>query len=62
MYIRYVNDLGNGHSGYATIASGIPIQTTGTDSIAVTASDVNGLALLLQLIGKKFDKIKTLVI
>jgi hypothetical protein len=45
MYIRYVNDLGNGHSGYATIASGIPIQTTGTDSIAITSSDVNGIGV-----------------
>jgi len=43
MYIRYVNDLGNGHSGYATIASGIPIQTTGTDSISVTEANINGL-------------------
>lgn len=35
--IRYVNDLGNGHSGYIDAISGIPVSTISGQPLSVTA-------------------------
>ena len=51
--IRYVNDLGNGHSGYINAVSGIPISTISGQPLQVITA--NGDAVSIQAAGVAGD-------